>query len=334
MSPETVADKMDARFEHSMDRSFASALIDDGRPLLRFAAAALLLSGGFAIFQSATGHFLPQDVAFLGMTSEQLCALHECRIVHFMFHDRVSFGGVLIAIATLYLWLCEFPLRDREPWAWWLFALSSVVGVASFLAYLGYGYLDQWHGVATLALLPVIAGGLWRTARELPAIGSWRSLLKPGDVPSWRSRPGIGRLCLLGTGVGMIGAGSIIMTVGMTVVFVPEDLVFMRLEPAHLNAINPRLIPLIAHDRAGFGGGLLTTGFLVLGCVWCGRPSRALWQALLAAGTIGFACAIGIHPLIGYNEPAHLAPAWAGAGLFTCGLWLSRPAMCAPCSAQ
>ena len=48
------------------------------------------------------------------MTAEQLCALHGCRIVHFMFHDRGAFGGSLIAIGTLYLWLAAFPLRQRR----------------------------------------------------------------------------------------------------------------------------------------------------------------------------------------------------------------------------
>jgi hypothetical protein len=51
------------------------------------------------------------------MTSEQLCAISECRIVHFMVHDRVSFGGALIAIGTLYLWLTEFPLRHGQAWS-------------------------------------------------------------------------------------------------------------------------------------------------------------------------------------------------------------------------
>jgi len=36
------------------------------------------------------------------------------------------------------------------------------------------------------------------------------------------------------------------------------------------------LIPLIAHDRAGFGGGLCCTGLTVFFCVWCARPSRSL----------------------------------------------------------
>jgi hypothetical protein len=37
------------------------------------------------------------------------------------------------------------------------------LGFASFLAYRSFGYLDVWHGVATLALLPTFVVGLWRT---------------------------------------------------------------------------------------------------------------------------------------------------------------------------
>ena len=83
------------------------------------AAVFLVACGGFAIFQAATGHFLPHDTVYLGMTAPQLCALDNCRVLHFMIHDRISFGGVLVAIGVLYLWLAMFPLRLRESWAWW-----------------------------------------------------------------------------------------------------------------------------------------------------------------------------------------------------------------------
>src|SRR6185436_17739267 len=99
----------------------------------------------------------------LGLTPAQLCERGHYRIVHFMFHDRASFGGALIAIGTLYLWLAEFPLRRGEPWAWWLFIVSGTTGFGSFLAYLGYGYLDSWHGAATLVLLPLFVLGLVQT---------------------------------------------------------------------------------------------------------------------------------------------------------------------------
>src|SRR5205085_7366712 len=100
-------------------RDYIAALIGDGRPLLMLVGLILVLCGGFALFLSATGHFLPHDIQFLGMTAEALCAVKQCRVVHFMFHDRAAFGGSLIAIGSLYIWMAEFPLRNGEGWAWW-----------------------------------------------------------------------------------------------------------------------------------------------------------------------------------------------------------------------
>jgi len=310
-------------------RGFFQALAGDGRPLIAFTGLALVLSGVFALFLSATGHFLPHDEQFLGMTAKQLCSLHGCRIVHFMYHDRASFGGSIIAIGTLYLWLSLFPLRAGEAWAWWALLLSGAAGFASFLAYLGYGYLDTWHGAATLALLPCFAAGLilsYRTVLHAPRHA--RSLLRPGVAGvRWNSAYGIGRLCLLATAVVLVAAGTTILTVGMTRVFVPTDLTFMGVQPAELRAINPRLIPLIAHDRAGFGGGLCSAGLTVFFCVWCGRPSRSLWQALAVSGTFGFVTAIAVHPLIGYNDATHVGPAVGGALVFFLGLALTYGTM-------
>jgi hypothetical protein len=307
------------------DPGFFLALAGDGRPLVSFTGLALVLSGVFALFLSATGHFLPHDEQFLGMTARQLCSLHGCRIVHFMYHDRASFGGSIIAIGTLYLWLSLFPLRSGEAWAWWTLLLSGAAGFASFLAYLGYGYLDTWHGAATLALLPCFAGGMilsYRTVVHSPRHA--RTLLRPGVTGvRWKSPYGIGRLCLLATALVLVAAGTTILTVGMTRVFVPTDLTFMGVQPADLRAINPRLIPLIAHDRAGFGGGLCSAGITVFFCIWCGRPSRSLWQALAVSGTFGFVTAIAVHPLIGYNDATHVGPAVAGALVFFLGLALT-----------
>ena len=186
------------------DRGFLETLIGDGRSLLTLTALILIGAGGFAFFQASTGHFLPHDTAFLGMTSQQLCALHGCRIVHFMVHDRVSFAGVLIAIGTMYLWLSEFPLKRREKWAWWAIAISGTAGFLSFLAYLGYGYLDTWHGAATLFLAPVFVGGLVMT-RPRAGEGAGAPLRTTLD---FKSRHEIGRVLILASTFGIIFAGQ------------------------------------------------------------------------------------------------------------------------------
>jgi hypothetical protein len=309
------------------DRGLVEALVADGRPLLLFTGLSLFLSGLFALFLSATGHFLPHDVQYLGMTADQLCTLDECRIVHFMMHDRVSFGGSLIAIGALYMWLAEFPLRHGQAWSWWLLVISGLIGFGSFLAYLGYGYLDTWHGVATLALLPCFIVGLIRSYIAIPKPAPLRSLLRPSAPLLEMSSLGLGRACLLATAAGMIFGGLTIMTVGMTSVFVPQDLAFMGLTVNDLQQINTRLVPLIAHDRAGFGGGVCCCGIAIFFCVWCGRPSRSLWEVLCVAGVVGFGTAIGVNPPIGYNDLVHLAPALLGAILFLTGLILTYKPM-------
>jgi hypothetical protein len=290
--------------------------IGDKRMLLILSAVFLIACGAFAIFQAATGHFLPHDTVYLGMTAPQLCALDNCRILHFMIHDRISFGGVLVAIGVLYLWLALFPLRQQESWAWWALALSGFAGFLSFLAYLGYGYLDTWHGAATLVLLPIFVGGLIR------ARGLRLERIEPEPL-DLRSGPGVGRTLLLLSSIGICVAGLTIMTVGMTRVFVPQDLAFMGMTRAVIGAINPHLVPLIAHDRAGFGGALASFGVAMFACVWRARPSRALRLALTIAGTVGFGTAVGVHPAIGYMSVSHLGPAVLGCVVFVVGLVLT-----------
>jgi hypothetical protein len=305
-------------------RGLFEALIDDGRPLLKLTGLALLFSGLFAFFLGATGRFLPHDIAHLGMTAEQLRAIADSRLVHFMIHDRVSFGGTLIGIGALYLWLAEFPLREGRAWAWWAFLVSGVAGFGSFLAYLGYGYLDTWHGVATVVLLPVFAIGMLKSAPLLRPLPSIRVLLTSGGATTgWKTRYGFGRLLLLITAACLVLGGLIIMTVGMTTVFVPQDLEYLGLEAADLHRANPRLIPLIAHDRAGFGGGVACCGLTMFFCIWCSPPSHSLWQALLVTGVAGFGTAIGVHYPIGYTSLIHLAPAYLGTAMFVTGMVLT-----------
>lgn len=302
-------------------------MVGDGRRLLTLVGICLVLSGGFALFLAATRQLLPHDVAYLGVVASQICGADEGRILHFMFHDRAAFGGAVVATGMLYCWLAEFPLRQGQAWAWWALVFSGVLGFSSFLAYLGYGYFDAWHGTATALLLPVFGLGLARSFGRLHGPRHLRRALRPSFAGPWASRAGFGRACLLAMGLGMLLAGSTITLMGMTRVFVPQDLHYLNLTVKQLMMLSPRLVPLIAHDRAGFGGALTSCGLALFCCVWCGTPSRSLWQVLALTGGVGFATAIGVHPLIGYTDFSHLAPAFAGLGLFVAGLWGSYEAM-------
>jgi hypothetical protein len=111
----------------------------------------------------------------------------------------------------------------------------------------------------------------------------------------------------------------------MTSVFVPEDLLYLQATASQIGSINPHLVPLIAHDRAGFGGGLDCVGVMVALIALHAKPSRHVWQALLFAGTIGFVCAICVHICIGYLVPVHVAPAIMGAIIFLTGMAIVYP---------
>src|SRR5262249_7170357 len=157
--------------------------------------------------------------------------------------------------------------------------------------------------------LPCFLGALWQWRRCMSARAlsggadlSWRFLFRPGDTSPWLSRAGLGRLCLLLSATGMIGAGFTIQAIVMTQVLVETDLKFMGLDREQLHSINSRLIPLVAHDRAGFGGGIATAGILLFACVWCAKPCRSLWQGMLIGGIAGWGAGVGIHPIIGYDD--------------------------------
>jgi hypothetical protein len=276
-----------------------------------------------AFVLGAFGRFLPHDERYLGMTAGDLCALHGCRIVHFMIHDRISFGGALVAVGLLYGWLTVGPLKGGRAWAWWALVCSGIVGFASFFAYLGYGYLDTWHGLATLALLPCFAFGLAGARGNVMQGAEAPGWMHSASWSPWLSVAGVGRAALLTTALGMIFGGLTIFVVGTTCVFVPQDLAFMDLSVEELQSLNQRLVPLIAHDRAGFGGAVCCAGIALFFCVWYAPPSRGLWWTLLLAGIAGFGAGIGAHPAVGYNDAIHLAPALIGACGFAIGMGLS-----------
>lgn len=305
------------------ERGLFITLVGDGRPLLFAVAGALVFAGGFAIFLAVGGELLPHDSAFLDMTAGEVCAIADCRLFAFMVHDRVAWGGSLIGLGILYAWIVAFPLAEGESWAWWVLASSGLVGFLTFLAYLGYGYLDTWHGIGTLLLLPVFVGGMYRT-RTLTDGRGISVLVKPGAWLGERSPRAWGRLALIAGALATAAGGILILRVGIGDTFVPEDLAYIGLERADLDAINPRLVPLLAHDRAGFGGGVLTMGLTTALCLWCSDFRRSFWQAIACAGGVSLAAALTVHFAVGYTDLWHLAPALVASAALATGLALER----------
>lgn len=279
----------------------------------------MLIGGCLAWIVAATRVVLPYDEAFVGLSRAELEAVNG-RLLAFLAHDRVTLSGTMIAIGVLYAQLSLFPLRGGELWARRAIMISAAVGFSSFLLFLGFGYFDPLHALVTLLLLPFFLLGLFGPrARQ-------RAERAPPARPPGRSW---GQLLFVAVGIGLVLGGVSLAIIGVTSVFVPEDLAFMGTSRATLDAASPRLVPLIAHDRAGLGGALAANGLgVLLAALWGYRPgARWLWWTLLASGVPGFVAAMGTHLAVGYTDMWHLAPALTGMALYAGALVCSAPAL-------
>src|SRR5438874_1550018 len=86
--------------------------------------------------------------------------------------------------------------------------------------------------LSLVALLLPFAFGLWRTRAGLRVERSGRAWRPP-----LTSARGLGRGLLMLVGIGMLLAGSVIVTIGSFVVFVPQDLAFIGLDRAQLDTL-------------------------------------------------------------------------------------------------
>jgi dihydroorotate dehydrogenase len=281
--------------------------------------AGMLFGSMLALVIALTRVVLPYDEAFLGMSRDEMMALNP-RLLAFMAHDRVSLAGTMMAIGAMYLGLSTDGIRRGLHWAQQSVLISAVTGFASFFLFLGFGYLDTFHAFVTVVLVQFLFLGIHsRLGAHTPAVPPPLR----GDR-AWR-RSLWGQLLLILHGCGLLGAGVMISSIGVTQVFVHEDLEFMRTTAEALRAASPRLVPLVAHDRATLGGMLLASGWVfLLPALWGFRNGSArLWWTMLAAGVSAYAAALGIHLTVGYTSLVHLLPAFGGLAIFLLGLGLS-----------
>lgn len=284
----------------------------------------MLFGSLLALVIAATRVVLPYDEAFVESSRAGLLAINS-RLLAFMAHDRVTLAGTMVAIGVMYVGLSVFGIRRGLHWARQSVFISAVTGFISFFLFLGYGYLDTFHAFVTGALLQLLLLGVH--AR----LGAYIPATRPDLRSDWIWRSSLwGQLLLIIHGFALLAAGVAISTVGVTQVFVHEDLEFMRTTAETLHAANARIVPLVAHDRATFGGMLLASGWaFLLPALWGYRRGAAwLWWTILIAGLPAYAAAIGVHFAVGYLSLMHLLPAFGGLALFLLGLILSYPFFC------
>jgi dihydroorotate dehydrogenase len=284
----------------------------------------MLFGSVMALAVAATQVVLPYDEQFVGMSRAELAAINP-RLLAFMTHDRVTLAGTMVAIGVLYVGLSLFGIRRGLHWAQRSVFLSAFAGFGTFFLFLGFGYFDPFHAFVTAILFQFLLLAVHSKlgVAELPPA------LDLGN--DWRWRWGLwGQLLMILHACGLLAAGLAISSIGCLWVFVHEDLDFLQTTAETLRAANPRLIPLVAHDRASFGGMLIASGLTFLtASLWGYRRGAAwLWWTFAPAGLFAYGAAIGVHYAVGYTDLGHLIPAFAGLVLFVLGLTLSRPYLC------
>ncbi|MGW6129756.1 hypothetical protein ACWFNE_07000 [Cellulomonas sp. NPDC055163] len=264
------------------------------------------------------------DLGYLGMDRTQLDELNG-RLVPFLQHDRITMAGTMVAIGVLYAGLAWGGMRRGWAWARTALAVSGAVSFPTLLYFLVIGFVEPLHTAVTVVLFPMfLLAVLGR-----PAAPAWTP---PPDVDEvLRRRSLVGQLLMVATGLGMLAGGIVISAVGLSDVFVPSDLVFLGVHADELRAASERLVPFVAHDRAGFGGALMGAALAVLLLsAWGWRAGeRWVWWTLALSAAAGFLPAVVVHVRIGYTDVLHLAPVLVGIVLTAVALALARPHLCA-----
>ncbi|WP_116050242.1 hypothetical protein [Amycolatopsis palatopharyngis] len=264
------------------------------------------------------------DHEWLGMGTNELHEVNP-RLVHFLQHDRITMAGTMVSIGVLYFGLAANGIRRGWPWAREAYLVSGWVGFPTLLYFLGFGFVEPLHTAVTVILFPMFLLATRRQSHE----PQWTVM--PEGPERLRRRALAGQLLLVLTGIGLFAGGAVVSVVGLTSIFVPSDLDFLRTGAAGLRAANPELLSFIAHDRAGFGGALMAAAIAItLLALWGWRRGESwVWWSLALAAIAGFGPAIVVHGSIRYTDLGHLAPVYAGVGLTVAALVLARPYLCA-----
>ncbi|ALC90503.1 dihydroorotate dehydrogenase [Bacillus sp. FJAT-18017] len=282
---------------------------------------AILIGGFVALYFSMTDVILPYDESFLGIFREDILSFSP-EILYFMAHDRMTLAGTMISGGILYIQLARHGIRYGLHWARKAVNIAGIIGFLGILLFIGYGYFDWLHGLFWLILLPLFIMAFLKTkdAAESPVSTNLF------NTKAWKLAM-IGQLCFVVLGAALAVGGLVISTVGVSNVFVPSDLQFLCLSPEMLDEFNNKLIPVIAHDRAGFGSALLSVGLLVLMLALWGirEGERWVWWTFTIGAIPAFIAGIATHFIIGYTDFFHLLPAYFAFLLYLAGVICTAP---------
>lgn len=285
----------------------------------------MIIGGVLAWIIAVTTVLLPYDEAYLGMTREAIQELNP-KLLSFMSHDRVTLAGTMISIGIIYFFLGRFGLRYQLHWSKVALLISGIVGFSSFFLYFGYGYFDPLHAIVAAILLPMFIVSLRnrgdKTLKGQPNLYNNRNWY----LAQW------GQLMFVMLGFGLAIGGLTISMIGITNVFVHEDLIYLQTTAVELNKMNRQLLPLIAHDRAGFGGALFSNAIAILATALWGiqEGKRWIWWMFLLGGLPGFVAGFWVHWDIVYTDFIHLIPAYFVFFLYVAGLILLYPYLMNP----
>ena len=278
-----------------------------------------MIAGGLGAAAVALGPvLLPYDQVYLGLSARTLANINT-RLIHFLQHDRITLAGTMIAIGILYASLSWWGIREGRVWARNALLASGVVGFPTLFYFFAFGYVEPVHVALAAVLFPLFVVAVWRRPGGHGAVD-----LDEEPDAEWHLAL-VGQLLMVLVGFGLVAGGLLISYVGLTAVFVPSDLSYMSTTAQALASSNHRLLSFIAHDRAGFGGALISVGVAVLLLsAWGWARGRAwVWFTLAEGAIAGFGAALAVHLGVWYVDFWHLAPIYAGVIVTTIGLALS-----------
>lgn len=281
----------------------------------------ILIGGIVALYFACTNVILPYDESFIGLTRANILQVNPL-IISFMSHDRMALAGTMISGGILYIQLARHGIKNDMHWTKIAFHSAAIVGFIGIFLFIGFGYFDWLHGLFWLILLPIyyfsFKEGKKITGAPFSSHGKNDRVWQYGLY---------GQLIFIMLGFFILVGGIVISTIGVSKVFVSTDLSFLCMSPQMLDSISNNLIPVIAHDRAGFGSALISVGLLVLMISLWGfrKGERWIWNTLCLGALPAFIAGIGTHIYIGYTTFIHLLPVYFLVILYLLGLLLSYP---------